>query len=52
MPLFGIHGNHDDPTRDGGSEMLSAMDLLSVANLLGETIWRVHDESSVSNIYT
>jgi len=34
MPLFGIHGNHDDPTRDGGSEMLSAMDLLSVANLL------------------
>jgi ribose-phosphate pyrophosphokinase len=26
--------------------------VLSVANLLGETIWRVHDESSVSNIYT
>eukprot|EP00793_Prasinoderma_coloniale_P004773 PRCOL_00000534-RA len=25
--------------------------VLSVANLLGETIWRVHDESSVSNIY-
>ncbi|CAH9086697.1 unnamed protein product [Cuscuta europaea] len=25
--------------------------VLSVANLLGETIWRVHDESSVSSIF-
>ncbi|XP_010538379.1 PREDICTED: ribose-phosphate pyrophosphokinase 1, chloroplastic-like isoform X1 [Tarenaya hassleriana] len=25
--------------------------ILSVANLLGETIWRVHDDSSVSSIY-
>jgi len=34
MPLFAIHGNHDDTTRDGGSEVLSAMDILSGANLL------------------
>nr|GFC73216.1 ribose-phosphate pyrophosphokinase 1-like [Tanacetum cinerariifolium] len=26
--------------------------VLSVANLLGETIWRVHDDSSVSSIFT
>ena len=25
--------------------------ILSVANLLGETIWRVHDDSSVSSIF-
>lgn len=25
--------------------------VLSVANLLGETIWRVHDDSSVSDIF-
>lgn len=25
--------------------------ILTVANLLGETIWRVHDDSSVSSIF-
>ena len=25
--------------------------ILSVANLLGETIWRVHDDTSVSSIF-
>ena len=34
LPIFAIHGNHDDPTRDGGTEMLSALDLLSVSNLI------------------
>eukprot|EP00947_MAST-08B_sp_MAST-8B-sp1_P000686 g686.t1 len=34
LPVFAIHGNHDDPTRDGGMESLSALDLLSVTNLL------------------
>jgi double-strand break repair protein MRE11 len=34
LPIFTIHGNHDDPTRDGSSELLSAIDLLSVSNLL------------------
>jgi double-strand break repair protein MRE11 len=34
MPIFAIHGNHDDPTRDGGTELLSALDLLSVSNLI------------------
>mmetsp|Transcript_10456 Transcript_10456/g.21453 ORF Transcript_10456/g.21453 Transcript_10456/m.21453 type:complete len:890 (-) Transcript_10456:291-2960(-) len=34
LPVFAIHGNHDDPTRDGGTEMLSAIDLLAVSNLL------------------
>jgi double-strand break repair protein MRE11 len=29
LPVFTIHGNHDDPTRDGGTEALSACDLLS-----------------------
>jgi double-strand break repair protein MRE11 len=32
LPVFAIHGNHDDPSREGGSESLSAMDLLSVSN--------------------
>ncbi|KAL6065853.1 Double-strand break repair protein [Balamuthia mandrillaris] len=31
IPVFSIHGNHDDPTGDGG---LAALDLLSVANLV------------------
>lgn len=31
MPVFGIHGNHDDPTGENG---LSALDLLSVSNLI------------------
>ena len=38
LPIFGIHGNHDDPTREGAgagtTEALSAMDLLSVSNLV------------------
>lgn len=34
LPIFSIHGNHDDPTRDGGGEMLAALDLLAVSNLV------------------
>ena len=36
LPIFAIHGNHDDPTRDGvgGTELLAALDLLEVANLV------------------
>ena len=35
LPIFSIHGNHDDPSRDGGnSELYAALDLLDVANLL------------------
>jgi double-strand break repair protein MRE11 len=34
LPIFSIHGNHDDPTRDGGTEMLAALDLLAVSNLV------------------
>ena len=34
LPIFTIHGNHDDPTRDGGSDLLSAVDLLAISNLV------------------
>lgn len=35
MPIFAIHGNHDDPSREGGSgESLAALDLLAVSNLI------------------
>lgn len=34
LPIFSIHGNHDDPTREGGIEALAALDLLHVANLV------------------
>jgi len=35
MPIFIIHGNHDDPTRDGGSmKLLSAIDLLQSNGLV------------------
>jgi len=34
LPIFAIHGNHDDPTRDGGTEMLAALDLLSISNFV------------------
>lgn len=35
LPVFAIHGNHDDPSRDGGnSELYAALDLLDVANLV------------------
>ena len=34
LPVFGIHGNHDDPTREGGNgDVLAALDLLAVSNL-------------------
>ena len=31
LPVFSIHGNHDDPAGDGG---LAALDLMSTANLI------------------
>jgi len=35
LPVFSIHGNHDDPTRESGStETLAALDLLAVSNLV------------------
>lgn len=34
LPIFSIHGNHDDPTRDGGTDMLAALDLLAVNHLV------------------
>jgi double-strand break repair protein MRE11 len=34
LPIFIIHGNHDDPTRDGTSEALSAIDILAEAGLV------------------
>lgn len=34
LPVFIIHGNHDDPTRDKGLESLSAVDLLSITGLV------------------
>jgi DNA repair exonuclease SbcCD nuclease subunit len=35
LPVFAIHGNHDDPSRDGGnSDLYAALDLLDVANLV------------------
>lgn len=35
LPVFAIHGNHDDPSREGGQgESLAALDLLAVTNLI------------------
>lgn len=34
LPIFAIHGNHDDPSREGISDPLSALDLFSVSNLV------------------
>lgn len=34
LPVFSIHGNHDDPSREGCMRALSALDILSVANLI------------------
>ncbi|KAE9032044.1 hypothetical protein PR003_g12741 [Phytophthora rubi] len=37
LPVFSIHGNHDDPSRGGGgnhAQSLAALDLLSAANLI------------------
>ena len=33
------------------SQMFEQLRILSVANLLGETIWRVHEDSSVSSMF-
>ncbi len=33
------------------SQMFEQLKILSVANLLGETIWRVHEDSSVSSMF-
>ena len=33
LPVFTIHGNHDDPVRDG-QELLSAVDLLSESRMV------------------
>jgi len=34
LPVFAIHGNHDDPTREGGNDALAALDLLSITNFV------------------
>lgn len=37
LPIFTIHGNHDDPVRESAGsseELLAALDILSVANLV------------------
>ncbi|GKY94030.1 hypothetical protein MPSEU_000369700 [Mayamaea pseudoterrestris] len=35
LPIFSIHGNHDDPSRDPGcKDMLAALDLLSISNFI------------------
>lgn len=34
LPVFVIHGNHDDPTGAAGGELLSAIDILAQANLV------------------
>ena len=34
LPIFSIHGNHDNPKRDGGTDMLAALDLLAMSNLI------------------
>lgn len=35
LPIFAIHGNHDDPSREGGTgDALAALDLLAVSNLI------------------
>ena len=35
LPYFAIHGNHDDPSREGaGGEALAALDLLAMSNLI------------------
>ncbi len=35
LPYFAIHGNHDDPSKEGtAGDALSALDMLSVSNLI------------------
>eukprot|EP00962_Isochrysis_galbana_P021041 scaffold6192_cov101-Isochrysis_galbana.AAC.1 len=43
LPVFAIHGNHDDPAGDGG---LAALDLMSTANLVNY-FGRAPDASAV-----
>eukprot|EP00967_Tisochrysis_lutea_P075304 scaffold101451_cov24-Tisochrysis_lutea.AAC.2 len=44
LPIFAIHGNHDDPAGDGG---LAALDVVSTANLVNY-FGRAHDVSAVT----
>ena len=34
LPVFAIHGNHDEPSHDRGMESLSALDILSSSNMI------------------
>ena len=34
LPIFAIHGNHDDPTRDCHDQNLAALDLFSISNFI------------------
>ena len=34
LPVFSIHGNHDDPSRDGGTSLHSSLDVLSASKLV------------------
>ena len=34
LPIFSIHGDHDDPTREGGGDALAAFDLPAVTDLV------------------
>ena len=34
LPVFAIHGNHDEPSHDRGMESLSALDILSASNMI------------------
>ena len=34
LPIFAIHGNHDDPTRDCHDQNLAALDLFSISNFV------------------
>lgn len=42
LPIFAIHGNHDDPSRDPGGDLLAALDILAVSNLVN--YFGRHDE--------
>ena len=51
LPVFTIHGNHDDPS---GADNLSAVDVLStckLVNYFGKTVllWHHHSWSLASN---
>lgn len=49
LPIFSIHGNHDDPCREGwdGGSVLSALDILAAANLLNYIGKSEHSDSIV-----